>query len=357
MATKPTDRLMKRRKELRTQREVFGLDFIDVCSRQSSGHSHREFRLHFLGDKPGWLQDDHIKLCVENTNLRLRVVLVPAEKTRNRCEWVTVRVLDQVCDGVVYHLTICVPDNATPILDPFFATLTFRFDPHTPALTDCTAEPVATISQLPAPEVNYLAKDYATFRQLLLDRMSTTMPDWQERCPADVGVMLVEVFAYAADHLSYYQDAVATEAYLGTARLRPSLRRHARLVDYRIHEGCNARVWVHLDVDQDVAVNAKELFFLSRSVDRNLGKDELRKLMLQKNHGEVFEPVVSKVFQLWSNHNECALYDWQGAKPCLPKGATCAYLINEVTLPTVTSTVGLSAGVNVSPTAQHPAPH
>ena len=67
------------------------------------------------------------------------------------------------------------------------------------------------------------------------------MPDWQETHAPDLGVALVELLAYAGDYLSYYQDAVATEAYLGTARQRISVRRHARLVDYRMHEGCNAR--------------------------------------------------------------------------------------------------------------------
>ena len=70
------------------------------------------------------------------------------------------------------------------------------------------------------------------------------MPAWQERSPADIGIALVELLAYAGDQLSYYQDAVATEAYLGTARRRVSVRRHARLLDYPMHDGCNARAWV-----------------------------------------------------------------------------------------------------------------
>ncbi len=68
-------------------------------------------------------------------------------------------------------------------------------------------------------------------------------PAWTETHAADLGVALVEALAYAADHLSYQQDAVSTEAYIGTARSRISLRRHARLVDYQISEGCNARTW------------------------------------------------------------------------------------------------------------------
>ena len=70
------------------------------------------------------------------------------------------------------------------------------------------------------------------------------MPDWTERHVPDLGITLVELLAYVGDYLSYYQDAVATEAYLDTARRRISVRRHVRLVDYRMHDGCNARAWV-----------------------------------------------------------------------------------------------------------------
>ncbi len=94
----------------------------------------------------------------------------------------------------------------------------------------------------PPPEINYLAKDYGTFRQLMLDRLALIMPDWRERHVPDLNITLVELLAYVGDYLSYYQDAVATEAYLDTARQRISVRRHARLVDYRLHEGVNARL-------------------------------------------------------------------------------------------------------------------
>ena len=102
------------------------------------------------------------------------------------------------------------------------------------------------------PEINYLAKDYASFRQLILDRLALVMPEWHERHVPDLGIALVEVLAYVGDHLSYYQDAVATEAYLDTARQRISVRRHARLVDYVLHEGCNARTWVCVEVTDGV---------------------------------------------------------------------------------------------------------
>jgi hypothetical protein len=105
----------------------------------------------------------------------------------------------------------------------------------------------STASQLPEPNIDYLARDFTSFRQLILDQLSVLTPGWREESAADVGQVLVDLLAYTADYLSYYQDAAATEAYLGTARLRRSVRRHARLLDYFLHEGCNARVWVHVE--------------------------------------------------------------------------------------------------------------
>ena len=67
------------------------------------------------------------------------------------------------------------------------------------------------------------------------------------------GVTLVEgSWPSVGDHLAYRQDVVITEAYLDTARLRTSVRRHARLVDYAMHDGVNARAWVAVCVDTDV---------------------------------------------------------------------------------------------------------
>jgi hypothetical protein len=85
----------------------------------------------------------------------------------------------------------------------------------------------------------------------MLDRIALLSPQWTERNAADLGVALVEAVAFVGDYLSYQQDAIGTEAYLGTARRRVSVRRHARLVDYSMHDGCNARAWLQIQVNAD----------------------------------------------------------------------------------------------------------
>jgi len=184
-----------------------------------------------------------------------------------------------------------------------------------------------------SPDINYLARDYATFRQLMLDRMSLLVPNWRERNPADLGIVLVELLAYAADYMSYRQDALSTEAYLGTARKRTSVRRHARLVDYFMHDGCNARAWLHIR-----ATHGTSGVRLSRGSGNNTTKVLSRMNGLPPVFGHYTENYKKafagrpKVFELmhdiilYSAHNEMKFYTWGDKSCCLPKGATKATL-------------------------------
>lgn len=127
-------------------------------------------------------------------------------------------------------------------IDVALATAAFTFTIDCPSDFDCAPRHEAA----PQPEDllpgDYLARDYEALRTRLLDRLSTLLPDWTDTNPADPAVMMVELFAAVGDRLASWQDAAAVEAYLGTARRRTSVRRHARLLGYRVHEGCSARV-------------------------------------------------------------------------------------------------------------------
>ena len=155
-------------------------------------------------------------------------------------------------DYSTYTLRI-VADTEPPVhhpdFDPILHETRFSFKVECPSEFDCRPREECVTAEEPGPRIDYLAKDYASFRRLMLDRLAQTVPEWRERNPADVGVALVEAIAYAADRVSYQQDAAATEAYLATARLRPSVRRHARLVDYRLGEGRAARAWLCLEAE------------------------------------------------------------------------------------------------------------
>jgi hypothetical protein len=187
----------------------------------------------------------------------------------------------------------------------------------------------------PAPEINYLAKDYASFRQLFLDRMALDMPAWQESHVPDIGIALVEVLAYTADYLSYYQDAVATEAYLATARRRISVRRHARLVDYRMHEGCNARAFVTLASSNDLGLDLANLLLLvppPGPAQPPPGIIDADQLAAARAAGAlIYEPMPldgMTRFDVVAAHSAIRLHRWGDELCCLPRGSTRATLVD-----------------------------
>jgi hypothetical protein len=225
------------------------------------------------------------------------------------------------------------PFDVTEVLtgfDPQLAQVQFSFKVECGPDFDCGAPPaVCSQTQPPAPPINYLAKDYGSFRTLILDRLNQLLPAWGGVSEADLGIALAELIASQADYLSYRQDAIATEAYLETARSRVSLRRHALLVDYHVHDGCNARTWIQLQV----AGNPGEEVFLDHSRTRfysyapgmpsNLavaGNEEAALL----SGVQVFEPMQDAL--LYPEHNQMLFYTWGDTGCCLPKGALEATL-------------------------------
>jgi hypothetical protein len=208
--------------------------------------------------------------------------------------------------------------------DPQLAQVTFSFKIDCGPYFDCAPTPPdCRPAPPPPPPINYLAKDYGSFRTILLDRMNQLLPSWGASSEADLGVMLAELIAYAGDQLSYQQDAVSTEAYLLTARSRISLRRHALLVDYRVHDGANARAWICLNVGVPV--------FLDHTVTRfytfapGMPSPLLGNEQAALDAGViVFEPMQDA--NLFPELNSLNFYTWGDLNCCLPQGATEATL-------------------------------
>ncbi|MEU9608443.1 putative baseplate assembly protein [Streptomyces sp. NPDC048057] len=182
-----------------------------------------------------------------------------------------------------------------------------------------------------AAVVDYLAKDYASFRRLVLERLSLTLPQWNEPHAPDLWITLVELLAHVGDRLSYQQDAVATEAYLDTARLRTSVRRHARLVGYPMHDGCAARTVVCLETSVRKEVKTCDLAFVALPEDplRPGGGPVLPFRALAPGAHTVYRPLEQRVVSLRPEHNGIPLWGWgQDAFP-LPVGTTRAALLDE----------------------------
>jgi uncharacterized phage protein gp47/JayE len=86
----------------------------------------------------------------------------------------------------------------------------------------------------PPIPVDFTARDFAALREAMLEVASQRLPEWNDHSTNDLGVVLTELVAYAADLQLYYQDRIANEAYLDTAVERRSLVRLLRLIGYEL---------------------------------------------------------------------------------------------------------------------------
>ncbi|MFI7101147.1 putative baseplate assembly protein [Streptomyces sp. NPDC050161] len=316
-----------------------GVDAVEVSD------DGRTLTVTFLGKAPHGLCPENIRIDGGRriTGLEAEEIAVEREDDPELDDRLFVT-LDRAGDGSAYRLSVVETDPyGRPGTEPFpgfdqrYFSAGFSFLPNCPAPFDCADEPADRPDTFrPAPVIDYTARDYDTLRQVVLDRLRLTTPEWVERNAADLGSTLVDLLAYTADQISYQQDAVATEAYLDTARRRVSVRRHVRLIDYPMHDGCNARAFVAVETVRPLTLLPGTFRFAS--VDfRTFGprdRPEIgsviddRDLAVLGERGslEVFEPVADGPLALHPAHNTIRLWTWGDEVCALPKGATAATL-------------------------------
>ncbi|NCD71696.1 putative baseplate assembly protein [Mucilaginibacter agri] len=326
-----------RAKKVRESGTINGIDYLEVAT-----VNQQTLKIYFLSKLPGQLGGVPANPALTQSNVfieggvRIKNINVLSVSTNNNVLTVMV---DKAGDFSTYTLKIgsSSTNSDTPPdgFDVQLSSIDFSFKINCPNEFDCTTETVCAPPVAEAPEINYLSKDYGSFIRLMQDRLSTLLPDWKERNAADLQVALIELLAYVGDYLSYYQDAVATEAYMETARRRVSLKRHARLLDYSVHDGCNARVWVHVEIEE--SGNAENIKLDEGTVlltNDVLGKTAItadeRDKLINEQDAVVFETMHSIV--LHSAHNTVPFYTWEDNDCCLPKGSTTATLLNEPAL-------------------------
>lgn len=302
-----------------------GLDFVEILDADAPTPADRQrlLRVTFLkSPPPSGLTPANFVISGGD---RITAITVDAIATQGNALLLH---LSHYGDFSTYRLTLQAAAGSSfepSAIDPLFASAPFSFKVDCPSDFDCqTGQTVAAPLPRP-PQLDYLAKDYTSFRQLMLDRVTALAPGWQERNAADLGVTLVELFAHVGDLLSYRQDAIATEAYLGTARRRVSVRRHARLVDYRVQEGVNARAFLHVETNADITVPKGTQAFTSlpgRAARIAPGSPDLASALALGP--QIFETMHDA--SLFRAQDRIAFYTW-GERGCrLPQGATSATL-------------------------------
>ena len=364
-----------RRREIRA-RDRHGIDGVEV------GEDDRRLTVLFLEHVPEGLSRHNIRIDgqagarpVHATSVRRSAGEDPELEDRLIVE------LDRPGSAGRYRLRIVEPGpDGRPGLEPHrgidlrFAQAGFVFNVDAP-LPAIARRPSA--GPPPEEEISYLSRDYEGLRQLMLDRLAVTVPGFTERHVPDLWITLVELLAYIGDDLSYYEDAVATEAYLQTARQRISIRRHARLLGYRLHNGASARTWVCLSVARAINLPLAQVRFAAAGALADgtplLDATALPAALLGET--EQFTPLPAPLspalpigyspstpksrgatVALHPAHNEIPLWSWGEANSRLIVGATSAVLVDG---PSADTELALSPGdvVVLEETAQPEPPH
>lgn len=221
-------------------------------------------------------------------------------------------------------------------IDPQRSEARFSFKAGCPSPFGCKADTFCEEQPFPEPALDYLAKDYQSFRRLLLDLATQIDPDFEDSGPASLSVTLIELFAAVGDYLSYYQDAAATEAFFDTCRLRMSAARHARLIDSRLHEGRNAHGFVQFDAraggDGTVLAGVKLVTRLARPLKGTAGLPDvvIASGAADFDSDPVLEDAVvfetSAPVRVLAERNRLVLHDWGDGACCIGKGAREAHL-------------------------------
>ena len=103
-------------------------------------------------------------------------------------------------------------------------------------------------------ELRYRLGEHADFFQSMITSLSAAdlpaLAALTTRDPGDPAIAMLDAGATLLDLLTFYQERIANEGYLRTAKERRSLIEMARLVGYRPRPGLSASVFLAFTVEQ-----------------------------------------------------------------------------------------------------------
>ncbi len=220
-------------------------------------------------------------------------------------------------DFSLYKIRIEDPNNR---IDRYFNDIGFSFKVNCPTDLDCAPiDPECPPEKKVDFPVDYQARDFWSYRKALLDFASLRYPDWKSGQIPDAGVMMAEVMSALGDEMAYYQDRIGREAHFETASQRRSLRNHAKLIDYPLHDGMGATTWI------DVTVEAGKSTNIDAGTSIWAKSDTGQQFFYEVGNG-LKENIAGKQYAVNALLNTLIPHCWDEDDTCLPIGATEIYI-------------------------------
>ncbi|HKY55740.1 MAG TPA: baseplate J/gp47 family protein [Anaerolineales bacterium] len=300
--------------ELKNQTAVTGIDFISVDK-----DTQTTLDVHFLLQPSMMTSPLFNGLTADHIHIYNELGIVPPKPVTNLA-WIN--------GNDVMQLTVATPGDFTlyklfiddPRVDPYYNNVTFDFKANCPSDLDCKPPDHECPPEEPVDfPIDYLARDFWSYRQALMEFASLRYPGWKDRLAADAGVMLAEVMSALGDEMAYYQDRIAREGFLESATQRRSIRRLARLVDYNIGNCIGAFAWI------DVRALPGKSGFVLAGTDVWAVSDNGNRVDFEFGKG-LSEALNGEQYFINSNINTFDCYRWDEDQLCLPVGTTEVYV-------------------------------
>ena len=84
------------------------------------------------------------------------------------------------------------------------------------------------------PQIDYTSRDFSTIRSDMINLIPQLTSKWTDYNASDLGIVMVELFAYMGDILNHYMDRLANESYLSTAVSRQSIAELVQMLGYNL---------------------------------------------------------------------------------------------------------------------------
>jgi hypothetical protein len=171
------------RRDVIRKSDLVGLDYVDVSEDQ------RQLTVHLIGRWPDGLDRDLTRNVVIDGGRVIRnieVLRAVQDKHGDHSEGKLKVTLGNAGDFTTYTLRLAQLDDTgnpstepLPGFDPRYSRVEFNFKSNCPSDADCGARHACTELAAASPvEIDYLAKDYTSFRRVVFDRLAVTMPTW-----------------------------------------------------------------------------------------------------------------------------------------------------------------------------------
>lgn len=139
--------------------------------------------------------------------------------------------------------------------------------------------PVLICNRPGLDKLNYRIGTHAMFKQSMLARISgnrdcglqTTLSQLKTKENNDFSIALLDAWAVIADVLTFYQERIANESYLLTARERFSLLHMARLIGYELRPGVAASTYLAFTMGETKSFANLAVPGLPESITLNTG--------------------------------------------------------------------------------------